>query len=88
MRHFLTPERYLQINELFALGISKKEIAKTMGCAPSTICDVINNPQRKSSMEKRYYFPKKPAELREYEEMDLSCLPDNVLFQHSKDGTI
>lgn len=87
MRHFLTPDDYVKIRALFADGMSKKEIATAIGFSTSTVSDVINNPQRKCSVDK-IHLPRGTGAFKEFQEMDLSTLPDTVLFQYSKDMQI
>jgi len=87
MRNRLTPEKYQEIRNLFAGGMSKKGIASVVGFSTSTVSDVINNPQRKSSVDK-IHLPRGTGAFKELQEMDLSILPDTVLFQYSKDMQI
>jgi hypothetical protein len=81
-------QEYEEINKLWEGGMKQKDIAALKDRSTGTICYIINRTQRArlvKRMNKKDIVYINKTEYHELEEMDLSKLPDTVLFQHSKE---
>jgi len=87
MGRYMTEAEHKEIRELWAAGVPQKEIAKRFGKAPSSICWIIKTPTARTAEQNRSRRIKSIV-LTELEEVELSCLPDHILFQHSKEGIL
>jgi IS30 family transposase len=81
-RKKITDEEFSEILKLSDEGMVSKDIAKKTGRARSSIDHMILHRNTYKVVKKKIY---KPIVLVEREEVDLSSLPDNVLFEHSKE---
>ena len=87
MGRYMTEAEHKEIRQLAAAGVPQKEIAKRFGKAPSSICWIIKTPNARTAEQNRSRRIKSIV-LTELQEEDLSCLPDNILFQHTKEGVL
>ena len=78
----LTDEDYENIKHLHAEGLQQKDIAERIGRSPSVVCVAL---QHIADSEGRPPATKVHKEPVKREDVDLSKLPDTVLFKHSRE---
>ena len=79
----MTPEEHAEIMKLHEKGIPQKDIAKQFGRAFSSISYIINHGHEREIWNRRKTTG--PVELKPIETIDLSSLPDNILFKHTRE---
>jgi IS30 family transposase len=87
MGRYLPASDHAIIRQLHRDGVPQIEIAKRFHRAPSSISWIIKHPEART-LEQHRAKKTKGVHWKELEEIDLSCLPDNILFQHSKEGLL
>ena len=79
----LTLKEYNEINQLRKEGMKIADIAIVSGKAQSTICEIIKQGGRvKFKKDGQPIIVDKGLEYCPIDELDLSSLPDTVLFKH------
>lgn len=84
MRKYLTVEERLKVIDLSEEGMAQKDIAKSIGRSNSLVSHLINS-GRDKVMRMRVYANsperKENNNIKPVEEVELSSLPDSVLFK-------
>ena len=85
MPKYLTPAQYEQIKELRQAKLSMKVIAAHFGISEATVSNVLSGKSSAHVYKKKNTFQQKETDSREEEYVELSTLPDDVLFQHVRE---
>ena len=83
MSNYMSQEEREEIMKLHRKGVPQKDIAAQFGRAKSSVCYIVKHGHERKIWNRGRATG--PVEAKPMETLDLSSLPDNILFKHSKE---